>query len=408
VEPNLTEPTGPALTSTAPPVVEPPLPTNPEPVDPEPQNTLAPPEPTAPESSGGAGPSLPEPPPGGAPQGTAGAPGPNSGGGDGVGGGPNGGGGGASPVGGASAGGSGGEAPMTSFCSSSPGTPPTGELTATLITEIQVEGEAFHLFEGPAWIGDTLYFSDISFNDVRPWQSTLRTFVPGTRAVANFLVDADSNGLAVAADGTLYSATSGKKEISRYTISPPGQQTAVAGPFNSPNDIAVAADGTIYFSDPQQSEITAGNLPEFVHVVKDGVDGIFSEELQAPNGVTLSPEQDVLYVSGGGESGYLRKVTLVDGLAGSIEELESGLQAPDGMTVDCAGNVYLAVHEGRRIDVFSPSGDPLASIPLGVAANGEDARPTNVAFGGPDRKTLYITAVFSLWEVQLDIAGYPY
>jgi gluconolactonase len=93
----------------------------------------------------------------------------------------------------------------------------------------------------------------------------------------------------------LYSATSGKQEISRYTLSPPGQQTAVSGPFNSPNDIAVADDGTIYFSDPQQEGIPAANQPQVVHVVKDGVDAVFSQDLQQPNGVTLSPEQDVLW-----------------------------------------------------------------------------------------------------------------
>jgi gluconolactonase len=255
------------------------------------------------------------------------------------------------------------------------------------------------------WVDDTLYFSDISTN---PWGSTVRAFDPATRGVSDVLMGADSNGLALAPDGTLYSATSGKKEISHYTLSPFMQETAVPGPFNSPNDIAVADDGTIYFSDPQQDGIDPGNLPQVVHVVKDGVDAIFTEELQNPNGVTLSPEQDVLYVSGGGSTGYLNKVTLADGLAGSIEELRSGLEAPDGMTVDCAGNVYLVVHEGRRIEVMTPDGDALATINVPQGEGGQDSRPTNVAFGGPERKTLYITSVYSLWELPLDIAGYPY
>jgi gluconolactonase len=109
-----------------------------------------------------------------------------------------------------------------------------------------------------------------------------------------------------------------------------------------------------------------------------------------------------------GDAGYLRKVTLMDGLAGPIQDLASGLQSPDGMTVDCAGNVYLVVHEGRRVDVMTPEGDPLATISVPAGMNGQDCRPTNVAFGGADRKTLYITAVYSLWELPLDIAGYPY
>lgn len=82
------------------------------------------------------------------------------------------------------------------------------------IPEIQPLDDTFHLFEGPLWIGDTLYFSDIA---PAGWSSSLRTFVPATRAVGEFLPDTGSNGLAIAADGTLYSATSGRQEISRYT-----------------------------------------------------------------------------------------------------------------------------------------------------------------------------------------------
>jgi sugar lactone lactonase YvrE len=101
-------------------------------------------------------------------------------------------------------------------------------------------------------------------------------------------------------------------------------------------------------------------------------------------------------------------VTLMDGLAGPIEELRSGLEYPDGMTVDCAGNLYLVVHEGRRIEVMTPDGDALATINVPPGMNGQDSRPTNVAFGGPDRRTLYISAVYSVWELPLDIAGLPY
>jgi gluconolactonase len=225
--------------------------------------------------------------------------------------------------------------------------------------------------------------------------------------VSDFLVDAASNGLAVSSDGVLYSATAGKKEISRYTIDPPAQETAVPGPFNSPNDIAVANDGTVYFSDPQQGEITAGNLPQFVHVVKDGVDAIFSEAITSPNGVLLSPDEDVLYVTGGGYTGYLKRVTLIDGLAGDISDLVTDLQVPDGLTKDCAGNVYVAMHELQQVHVYDPSGSLVATIALSSAANGQAAKPTNVAFGGTDQRTLFITASYSLWEISLPIAGYP-
>lgn len=306
-------------------------------------------------------------------------------------------------------GGAGGMADMpmgpNTVCPAAAGTPPMADLQATLIDSVVAGDNNYHLFEGPVWITDGLYFSDINPN---PWTSTIRKYDPGANMATDFLVDAKSNGLAVDSSGVMFSATAGKKEISKYDLAGKSQQTVVAGPFNSPNDIAVASDGTIYFSDPQQGEITAGNLPQVVHVVKGGSDAIFSEEVTNPNGVMLSPEEDVLYVSGGGYTGYLKKVTLQDGLAAGIEDLATDLQVPDGMTKDCAGNIYVAVHEMQKVNVYSPAGMLLSSISIGNAVNGQAAKPTNLAFGGADGKTLFITAVYSLWQVQLEIAGYPY
>jgi gluconolactonase len=297
------------------------------------------------------------------------------------------------------------EPSASDVCPASPGTAPSSDLQAVLVESVELPDFDFHLFEGPVWIGDALYFSDIKPS---PWNSTLRRYEPAADMATDFLVGAASNGLAVDASGVLYSATAGKKEISRYDLAGKTQETAVPGPFNSPNDIAIAKDGTIYFSDPQQGEIAAGNLPQLVHVVKSGQDAIFSEEITAPNGVTLSPAEDILYVAGGGYTGFIKKVTLVDGLAGTIEDLATELQVPDGMTKDCAGNVYVAVHELQQVRVYSPTGELLSTISIGSAANGQGAKPTNVAFGGADGKTLFITATYSLWEIPLDIVGYPY
>lgn len=299
--------------------------------------------------------------------------------------------------------GTGGAPPVNSVCPAAPGTAPSGMMAATLVQGVEPEDTNYHLFEGAAWLGDAVYFSDINPN---PWNSTIRKYVPATGMVTNFVVDAASNGLAVSSDGVLFSATAGKKQITRYT-SDGGEEVAVPGPFNSPNDIAIAADGTIYFTDPQQGELAAGNLPQVVHVVKDGVDAVFSEEITGPNGVTLSPDDSILYVSGGGFTGFVKKVTLVDGLAGAIEDIATGLQVPDGMGIDCAGNLYVALHEPQQVAVYEPGGTQIATITVGNASNGQAGKPTNVAFGGADRKTLYITAAYSLWEVPLQIAGLP-
>jgi gluconolactonase len=71
------------------------------------------------------------------------------------------------------------------------------------------------------------------------------------------------------------------------------------------------------------------------------------------------------------------------------------------MTLDCHGNLYVTEHGAKRVRVFSPQGKELATIRV-------DANVTNVAFGGADGKTLYITGAGAVWQVPLDVRGRPY
>jgi sugar lactone lactonase YvrE len=253
------------------------------------------------------------------------------------------------------------------------------------------------------WVDGALYFSEINPN---PWDSHIRKYVPGASDAEVFLSNAGSNGLAVDAQGVMYSATARKKEISKYDLANKTQSSAVTGNFNSPNDIAISSNGTIYFSDQQQGELPAGGQPQVVHIVKDGVDAVFHPDIQPPNGVTLSPDEDILYVAVTG-NGLIKKVTLnADGTANTATDFATGLQTPDGMTVDCLGNLYVAEHNAQQVTVFSPDGTKIANIKTGQA-NNQSANTTNVAFGGADRKTLFITAAYSLWSIDLQVAGYP-
>jgi sugar lactone lactonase YvrE len=291
----------------------------------------------------------------------------------------------------------------TSICPPNPGTAPSGTLNATVIDVTRADPNAYTLFEGPVWVDGALYFSEINPN---PWDSHIRKYVPGASDAEVFLSNAGSNGLAVDAQGVMYSATARKKEISKYDLANKTQSSAVTGNFNSPNDIAISSNGTIYFSDQQQGELPAGGQPQVVHIVKDGVDAVFHPDIQPPNGVTLSPDEDILYVAVTG-NGLIKKVTLnADGTANTATDFATGLQTPDGMTVDCLGNLYVAEHNAQQVTVFSPDGTKIANIKTGQA-NNQSANTTNVAFGGADRKTLFITAAYSLWSIDLQVAGYP-
>lgn len=289
------------------------------------------------------------------------------------------------------------------------GTAPSGELTATRIAAANVTGEGQGLYEGPVWIRDALYFSHFTFGPGFP-SRILKLDANGKLSTA--IADSGSNGLAVDAQGNIVAGTHKYKSVSRYTLD--GQRSEVAGKyqgkvFNSPNDLAIAADGTLYFSDPafQRDAAPGGQDKTRVYrVATDGVVTVVEDTLVNPNGVSLSPAGDVLYINGmvgkeGVQGGVLRAYPIVNGKPQQGRDLVKGLGIPDGMAIDCKGNIYVTEHGDKRLRVFTPAGKQIATIKV-------DANVTNAAFGGTDGKTLYITGAGAVWQLKLGITGAPY
>jgi gluconolactonase len=79
----------------------------------------------------------------------------------------------------------------------------------------------------------------------------------------------------------------------------------------------------------------------------------------------------------------------------------TGLSIPDGMAVDCKGNIYVTEHIARKLRVYDPQGQEIAQAST-------DANLTNVAFGGAEGKTLFLTGAGALWKIDLAITGTPY
>lgn len=309
--------------------------------------------------------------------------------------------------------------PAGALAASCSGKPPSGELTAERIAAITPSRGEPGLYEGPVWIKDALYFSDFSFSAGFP--SRVRKFSPERapahatahapehapeRAVSTVLDDAGSNGLAVDASGALIAATHKYKALSRYDLAT-GQRTDIASRyrgqvFNSPNDIAIAADGTIYFTDPDYQKAAApGGQPVtgVYRVAPDGAVTLVDGSRKNPNGIALSLDGDTLYVNA--SDGAVRAYPIRDGAPQQGHDLIRGIDSGDGMTLDCHGNLYVTEHTARRVRVFTPQGRELATIRT-------DASVTNVAFGGADGKTLYITGAGAVWQVRLDVTGRPY
>ena len=285
------------------------------------------------------------------------------------------------------------------------GQAPAGELTATRIAAANSTRAEPGLYEGTVWIKDALYFSDFTFGPGFP-SRILKLDASGKVSVA--INDSGSNGLATDGHGNLLAATHKYKSVSLYTLD--GKRSDVVGKFdgnvfNSPNDMALAEDGTLYFSDPDFQRAAAPGGQDKTRVYRVGTDGkvtVVEDTLKNPNGVSLSPKGDVLYVNGMvGEHGVLRAYAIVNGVPQPGKDLVEKLGIPDGMAVDCQGNIYVTEHTDKRIRVFTPAGKQLATIHV-------DANVTNAAFGGADGKTLYITGAGAVWQIKLDLTGSPY
>lgn len=286
-----------------------------------------------------------------------------------------------------------------------PGTPPSGELVAERIPGANNLRTEPGLYEGPVWIGDALYFSDFIFT--QGFSSRIQK-LDATGVVTTFIEDAGSNGLAVDAQGNLVAGTHKYKAVSRYSLATK-ELAPVAGQyngnvFNSPNDLAVAKDGTIYFTDPafQRDAAPGGQEKTGVYrIATDGTVTLVDDTISNPNGISLSPNEDVLYVNGGGEQGIVRAYPVVNGIPQAGKDLVTGIMVPDGMAVDCLGNIYVTEHTAQQARVFTSAGEQVAVIKV-------DANVTNAAFGGAEGKTLYLTGAGSVWKLELQITGSPY
>lgn len=290
--------------------------------------------------------------------------------------------------------------PVVSAC----GVAPSGDLVAERIPGANTTRTEPSLYEGPVWIKDSLYFSDFITTGVFP--SRIQK-LDANGVMTTFIDDSGSNGLAVDAQGNIVAGTHKYKSLSRYTMT--GERTTIVDKFegnvfNSPNDIAIAKDGTIYFTDPAYQRDAAPGGQDKTRVYRVAVDGtvtVVDDTIHNPNGVSLSLDEKTLYVEGGGEQGVLRAYPIVDGVPQVGKDLVTGIAIPDGMTLDCHGNIYLTEHAAKRVRVVTPDGQQIATIKV-------DANLTNAAFGGEDGKTLFLTGAGAIWKLKLDVKGQPY
>ncbi len=267
---------------------------------------------------------------------------------------------------------------------------------------VRISGQ-FLFTEGPVWdpAKEVLYFTDINASTI--YQLTL----PDT--IAPFLEPTqDANGLALDPQGRLIVAGFASRTIERVTGSSlQAIATSYQGmPLNSPDDLIARSDGVIYFTDPTFGINGSQGLSKqtqdlsfegVFRLTTDGTLHLEDQSMATPNGVELSPDERTLYVSFTTPGTIQQYSVADDGSLGSPESFASDVPVADSMCVDAAGNLYVASLGG--VMVFDPSGGLLGSIVCAVPGVTPDGAPTitaqiptNCAFGGPDQKTLFITA----------------
>ena len=270
--------------------------------------------------------------------------------------------------------------------------------TQTPESGVERVGGNFAFVEGPVWVtkdGGYLLFSDI-YNS-----KTLKMSQPNQTAVYRRFTNA-GNGNSMDVRGRLYTAERDGRRVIR--LEPDGQITTVAGEFegkrfNSPNDVVVRRDGQVYFSDPASAAVLEKRELDFngvYHVSPDGKVSLVAN-MTRPNGVALTPDGKTLYVADTTD----RKIMAYDldaaGNASNERVFLSGINgSPDGLRVAANGNVYVAA---GPILIYTSNGKLLKNISLPEQA-------ANCEFGGPDLKTLYVTARTSVYRVRVEDQGW--
>ena len=169
-------------------------------------------------------------------------------------------------------------------------------------------------------------------------------------------------------------------------------------PLAAPNDLVVDKKGGIYFTDTLRSRFRptppGRTKPLVFYIRPDGTLMKVSEDLEHANGITLSPDEKILYAVNGPSiaafdvqpDGTLRNfrtfATLVGGNA-------------DSMCVDAAGRLYVAA---GGVQVFNPQGQHLGTIPTPLS-------PQAPAFAGADKKTLYVVGSGAVYKIAMIAQG---
>lgn len=254
--------------------------------------------------------------------------------------------------------------------------------------------------EGPATdsVGN-VYFTDQPNDRIVKWDAK-------TGALTDWLKPAGrANGMYFDRDGNLLACADEKNEL--WSISPDKKVTVLVKDFggkllNGPNDLWIRPDGALYFTDPlykrdywkrDGASQQAGQHVYFISADRKEVKPV-ATDLKQPNGIIGTPDGKTLFVA---DIGANKTYSFAIEADGSLKDKKLFCeQGSDGMTLDAEGNVFLT---GRGVTIYDKTGKKVenVAVPEGWTAN--------VTFGGTDRNVLFVTAMKSVFTLQMRVKG---
>jgi gluconolactonase len=257
--------------------------------------------------------------------------------------------------------------------------------------------------EGPSFDREgNLYFVDIPFG---------RIFRLSPKGDCELVVQYDGwpNGLKIHKDGRIYIADYKRGLLSldakRGTVQPI-LATRNSESFKGLNDLIFAANGDCYFTDQGQTGLHDPTGRVYRLTQSGKLDCLLST-VPSPNGIVLNKAENRLYVAVTRQNGVWRAPLMSDGSVAKVGiyiQLSGGWGGPDGLALDAEGRLFIA-HVGMgAVWVVDALGEPVYRIRTSA-----EPHTTNMAFGGKDNRTLFITesGSGSILKAELDVPGKP-
>jgi gluconolactonase len=269
-------------------------------------------------------------------------------------------------------------------------------------TSLQQVATGFVFTEGPLWHPDGAFY----FVDVRA--SSLYRMTLG-HAPEMLRKTEGGNGTTFDLQGRLVMCEGDGGRVTRTAAD--GTVTTIVDRFegkrlNRPNDVICTSSGALMFTDPSyRVPVAKRELDAAVyHVAPDGTVSMVAP-FEYPNGLALSPDERTLYVANTRWAKYIHALEL--DASGNVlrrrifaDMSSDGTNGvPDGMKVDAAGRVFCTGTGG--VWVFAPDGSRIGIIETPEVC-------ANVAFGGPDLRTLLLTASTSVYTLRVKTPGLPH